>query len=144
MTTTLPAGSLGSRLASYEDHMTTRLAQLTEVPTGCEVVEFGRRSYVCDPSAPLAANVRVAVWGDVGSHRIAVVGIHKPSAFDPGSTVRLGNWCGPRKGWEFNVYPCPPNSAARVVGEIAKVRRPRRGAAELQRFLARRLRSAVV
>jgi hypothetical protein len=126
------------------------LPEMKQVPPGCETVECGRHPYICDPSAPLAKGQRAAVWGMVPRpgggepRRIATSGTYRPRPGDEAaSIVRLGNWCGPQRGWEETAFPCPPNTAARVIGTLAPKpgKRHWRGRIELQKFLARRLRS---
>jgi hypothetical protein len=125
------------------------LPEMKKVPRGCEVVEFGRTTYVCDPATPLAKGKRAAVWGFVErpgggeTRRIATSGVYKPRPGDEAlGVVRLANWCGPTKGWEVTAFPCPPNTAARVIGTLAPKpgKRTMRGMVEIQKFLARRLR----
>lgn len=135
--------------------MTTKLPEMSEAPAGCEVIEFGRHAYVCDPAAPLQKGMRAAVWGTpprselrpaAEPRRLVVVGVYQTvDAFEAMlGRVRLAHWCGPRTGWEYVTYACPPNTVAKVVGILARKpgRRPRVLNAELQRFLARPMRAS--
>ena len=134
--------------------MTAKPPVLTELPAGCEVVEFGRHAYVCDPAAPLEKGMRAAVWGtprrgelppDLKPGRLVVVGVYQADTFEAMlGRVRLAHWCGPRLGWEYVTYACPPNTVAKVVGILARKpsRRQRVLNAELQRFMARPMRAS--
>src|SRR5262249_341966 len=125
------------------------LPQLKTVPPGCETVEFGRDTFVCDPNLALVSGQRAAVWGlvqlrpDGKVHRIATSGPYRAQRCDGGmGVIRLGNWCGRKRGWEDMAFPCPPNIAARVIGTLVSPRKHRpRLDIDTQKFLARALRA---
>jgi hypothetical protein len=124
------------------------LPEMKKVPPGCETVEFGRHTYVCDPNLALERDQRAAVWGHVQYrpggkvHRIATSGTYRPQPGDAAmGIVRLGNWCGRKRGWEEMAFPCPPNIAARVIATLVTPGKPRpRVDIDTQKFLARALR----
>jgi hypothetical protein len=130
--------------------MAKELQKFEHVPPGCEAIKYSRRTFVCDPAAPLMKGAKVVIWGiptreelppGMEPFRIAVAGTYDPQPFDvPRGIVRV------RFGMrEATAFFCPPSNAVAVIGEIGgKRRKPRRAASVALRRHRARMRARAI